>query len=428
MKIIDISQEIYQGMPVYPGDPTFQSHRVNSFKQGDMCEVSEVTMGTHCGTHIDAPTHMVPDGKPLESFPLDCFIGPCRVLNVPYPVISEKALQELNVQPGERILLRTDPNGKYNKHARFNPSVLSMRAAQYLAQLPVKLVGIDAPTVENMELCDGEVHAALLKAGIPLLEGLRLEEADKENYELSALPIRLMGENGAGKSTLIKTLSGAIQPNDGEIVFEGTTYTHMEPHQAMELGIHVIYQEFNMMPELSVAENIFMGQQLGGGVLFNKSEKKLVCYPYAFTQTSYTIPDGIRSIGDRAFSSCNVLTSITIPNSVTSIGKPAYSVRIGRFLTCTHSSGSPSMDIPSVKVELRKISPFSNEYAFFSVHPVIMIILIASIITTRRDLFFFILLIRNIAHFRLDRSVIKTNFRYTGHLPMRNEFSRYSTH
>ena len=101
-------------------------------------------------------------------------------------VISEKALQELNVQPGERILLRTDPNGKYNKHARFNPSVLSMRAAQYLAQLPVKLVGIDAPTVENMELCDGEVHAALLKAGIPLLEGLRLEEADKENYELSA--------------------------------------------------------------------------------------------------------------------------------------------------------------------------------------------------------------------------------------------------
>lgn len=81
----------------------------------------------------------------------------------------------------------------------------------------------------------------------------------------------LMGENGAGKSTLIKTLSGAIQPNDGEIVFEGMTYTHMEPHQAMELGIHVIYQEFNMMPELSVAENIFMGQQLGGGVLFNKS-------------------------------------------------------------------------------------------------------------------------------------------------------------
>lgn len=149
MKIIDISQEIYQGMPVYPGDPTFQSRRVNSFKQGDMCEVSEVTMGTHCGTHVDAPLHMLPDGQPLECFSLECFIGPCRVLTVPYPVISEKTLEELNVKPGERILLRTDPTGKYNKHARFNPAVLSMRAAQYLAAVAVKLVGIERRTVEN---------------------------------------------------------------------------------------------------------------------------------------------------------------------------------------------------------------------------------------------------------------------------------------
>lgn len=197
MKIIDISQEIYSGMPVYPGDPSFQTRRVNSFKQGDMCEVSEITMGTHCGTHVDAPLHMLPDGAPLESIPLDCFIGKCRVLTVPYPIISEKTLEELQVKPGERILLRTDPNGKYNRHGKFNPAVLSMRAAQYLAQLPVKLVGIDAPTVENMELCDGEVHRTLLKAGIPLLEGLRLEEVEGENYTLSALPIRLNGENGA---------------------------------------------------------------------------------------------------------------------------------------------------------------------------------------------------------------------------------------
>ena len=196
MKIYDISQEVF-GCQVFAGDPAPEKKQLCSIEKGDLYNLTAFGMCAHNGTHIDAPTHMVPDGKPLESFPLDCFIGPCRVLNVPYPVISEKALQELNVQPGERILLRTDPNGKYNKHARFNPSVLSMRAAQYLAQLPVKLVGIDAPTVGNMELCDGEVHAALLKAGIPLLEGLRLEDADKENYELSALPIRLMGENGA---------------------------------------------------------------------------------------------------------------------------------------------------------------------------------------------------------------------------------------
>ena len=92
-------------------------------------------MGTHCGTHVDAPLHMLPDGAPLESIPLDCFVGKCRVLTVPYPIISEKTLEELQVKPGERILLRTDPNGKYNRHGKFNPAVLSMRAAQYLSCL-----------------------------------------------------------------------------------------------------------------------------------------------------------------------------------------------------------------------------------------------------------------------------------------------------
>lgn len=197
MKIIDISQEISSEMTVYPGDPHFSSRAVSSFKQGDMCEVSELTMGSHCGTHVDAPLHMLPAGAPLESVPLDSFIGPCRVLTVPYAIISEKTLMELDVKEGERILLRTDPQGKYGARGRFNPSVLSMRAAQYLAQLHVKLVGIDSPTVENMELCDGEVHRALLANGVAVLEGLRLAHVEGENYFLSALPIRLTGENGS---------------------------------------------------------------------------------------------------------------------------------------------------------------------------------------------------------------------------------------
>ena len=61
------------------------------------------------------------------------------------------------------------------------------------------------------------------------------------------------------------------------------------------------------------------------GVLFNKSEKKLVCYPHAFAQTSYDIPDGITSIGDYAFYDCSRLTSVIIPDGVTSIGNGAFS-------------------------------------------------------------------------------------------------------
>ncbi|MCI6375034.1 MAG: cyclase family protein [Clostridiales bacterium] len=196
-RIIDISQQMCPEMVVYPGDPRFQSRSVSSFKMGNMCEVSELTMGSHCGTHIDAPLHMIKGGAGVESMPLDCFYGPCRVLTIAADVINEKMLSDQQIKEGERILLRTDPKGKHARSGRFNPAVLSMRAAQYLAQMRVRLVGIDSPTVENMELCDGEVHRTLMDAGVAIVEGLCLQGADKENYILSALPLSLTGENGA---------------------------------------------------------------------------------------------------------------------------------------------------------------------------------------------------------------------------------------
>lgn len=141
---------------------------------------------------------MIPGGEPIESIPLDHFIGPCRVLTIPASVITEKMLMEYHIQEGERILLRTDPKGDYSaKNGQFNPAVLSMRAAQYLAALKIRLIGIDAPTVENMEICDGEIHRTLMRAGVAILEGLILKEATDERYMLSALPLSLIGDNGA---------------------------------------------------------------------------------------------------------------------------------------------------------------------------------------------------------------------------------------
>jgi|APSaa5957512622_1039677.scaffolds.fasta_scaffold02093_11 ribose transport system ATP-binding protein len=72
----------------------------------------------------------------------------------------------------------------------------------------------------------------------------------------------LVGENGAGKSTLIKIIAGAYQPDDGEIFFDGKKVVWESPHQSRGEGISVIYQEFNLFPELSVSENIFMGNEL----------------------------------------------------------------------------------------------------------------------------------------------------------------------
>jgi len=86
----------------------------------------------------------------------------------------------------------------------------------------------------------------------------------------------IVGENGAGKSTFIKIVTGAIQPSSGEMIFEGKTVTHNSPMKSLDLGIAAIYQEFNLFPFLSVAENIFHGRypQKGSVVNFKEMEKQ----------------------------------------------------------------------------------------------------------------------------------------------------------
>lgn len=78
----------------------------------------------------------------------------------------------------------------------------------------------------------------------------------------------LMGENGAGKSTLIKIMAGAVAPTQGEVRLAGKSLRGLSPKQAASLGISVIYQEFNLIPYLTVAENIFLGNEIRRGGMF----------------------------------------------------------------------------------------------------------------------------------------------------------------
>lgn len=82
----------------------------------------------------------------------------------------------------------------------------------------------------------------------------------------------LLGENGAGKSTLIKTLAGAIRPDSGTIEYDGKVYQGLEPKQALELGIGVVYQEFNLVPYLTVADNVFLGNEPVKGLQLDKKQ------------------------------------------------------------------------------------------------------------------------------------------------------------
>src|SRR5215468_11497193 len=87
-----------------------------------------------------------------------------------------------------------------------------------------------------------------------------------DNVDLEVLPGEihaLLGENGAGKSTLIRILSGAQQPDSGSIEFGGQKVTMASPHDAQRRGIVTIYQEFTLAPNMTIAENVFIGREPG---------------------------------------------------------------------------------------------------------------------------------------------------------------------
>ncbi|MEF9896524.1 MAG: ATP-binding cassette domain-containing protein, partial [Clostridia bacterium] len=100
-------------------------------------------------------------------------------------------------------------------------------------------------------------------AGVKALDGVSIGFRKGEIHALA-------GENGAGKSTLIKAITGAIEPTAGEIILEGQSYTHLTPIEAINKGIAAIYQEFTLVPQLSIAENVFFGKEIVHGGFIDK--------------------------------------------------------------------------------------------------------------------------------------------------------------
>ena len=108
-------------------------------------------------------------------------------------------------------------------------------------------------------------HVVKEYPGVKALKDVSLEVKRGEIHAL-------VGENGAGKSTLIKVCSGAIRPTKGRIVVDGKEFEYMTPASSAEQGIAVIYQEFNLVEELSVAENVFLGKPIRNGAFIDRKK------------------------------------------------------------------------------------------------------------------------------------------------------------
>ncbi len=184
--IIDISQEVFS-CKVYPGDPAPAMDRMKDMRRGDLYNLTAFSMCAHNGTHVDAPFHFLRDGKTVDQMGLLPFVGPCWVARRTGDVKAADAESILcsarAASTGARILIA-------------GQAVVTAEAARIFAAAGTLLLGNESQTV-GPENAPVEVHRILLEAGVALLEGVVLHQAEEGPYFLSAAPLNLAGCDGA---------------------------------------------------------------------------------------------------------------------------------------------------------------------------------------------------------------------------------------
>lgn len=203
MPIFDISVPICASMAVWPGDPPVTLTPDKSLARHGYA-VTRISLGSHTGTHIDAPQHLIPDGLSLDRVPLDTLIGKAFVFDVSPregDALDASDLSTLGIpRDAERVLLKTSnsdfwamaPQQFEQKYVH-----LTKQAASWLAQRGVKLVGIDYMSVDPFPGDGAPAHIELLQAGIVILEGLDLSNVTPGVYQLVALPVKVDAPDGA---------------------------------------------------------------------------------------------------------------------------------------------------------------------------------------------------------------------------------------
>lgn len=208
MQIFDISVPIYTGMVSYPGDPGAAIEPVSRIAQGDTANLSLLRMGSHTGTHVDAPHHFENGRTTIDRVPLEVLMGPARVVDLTGvdTLISRQNLEEAGSGRAERLLIKT-ANSRLWANPEFTTEYVSLAddAADFLVEEGVKLVGTDYLSIERFKSEEHYIHHRLLGAGVIILEGLDLIEIEAGEYDLACLPLKVMDGDGApARAVLVK--------------------------------------------------------------------------------------------------------------------------------------------------------------------------------------------------------------------------------
>ncbi|MEK7711401.1 MAG: cyclase family protein [Planctomycetota bacterium] len=203
--IYDITPPITASLAVWPGDTPPSREVLCDMREGANITLSTLRATVHLGAHADAPCHYGVDAPSIDRRDLELYLGRCQVIRVEIPRRKRIGVVDLRGEIRRpRVLLAT---GTYPDPAVFSEdfAALSTELVDHLHASGVRLVGIDTPSVDLFESTDLPAHKRILQYDMAILEGLVLRDVPEGEYELIALPLRLVGFDASPVRAVLRT-------------------------------------------------------------------------------------------------------------------------------------------------------------------------------------------------------------------------------
>jgi arylformamidase len=199
--IYDVTVPLRAGMVTYGGDePGPELTYTKLLSRGDSSNLSTLSLGSHTGTHVDAPHHFIDGRATVEQMDPAALIGEAYVVEHSSPNhISRGDLEAARLPDDARRVLFKTSNAAFWDDDAFHPDFkgLEVDAARFLVERGVRLVGIDYLSIERFQSPGHETHVVLLDAGVVIVEGLDLRAVPPRRYTMCCAPLKVVGAEGA---------------------------------------------------------------------------------------------------------------------------------------------------------------------------------------------------------------------------------------
>ncbi|WP_077000419.1 arylformamidase [Variovorax sp. KK3] len=206
-RIWDISPPVLEGAPVFPGDTPYRQRWAATIAPGCPVNVSEITLSPHVGAHADAPLHYDPAGQTIGAVDLAPYLGPCRVIHAidVGPLVEWAHIAHAAGDLPPRVLVRTYRQAPVDRWdgalAAYAPSTI-----ERLAGLGVTLIGIDTASIDPADSKTLDSHQVIRRLGLRVLENLVLDDVPEGDYELIALPLKLVTADASPVRAVLREL------------------------------------------------------------------------------------------------------------------------------------------------------------------------------------------------------------------------------